>query len=100
MHLADLIADAGHVEFFRLEVVAHEPGNLADEKDHLGELRRGKLMEVLDSFVYFWNDEDPGESGIVLQEDLAASGFSNQVAALAEACVEFEGHRFKKGLVR
>lgn len=63
VHLADNVANAGDVEFFRLEVVADELRDLPDEQDDFS----GQLVEIFDSFFDCGDDEEPGESGVVFR---------------------------------
>ena len=92
VHLPDDVTDAGDVEFGGLKVVGEEEGGVADELGDGGELLRGELMEVFDVFIDLGDDEEPGEEGVVLEEDLAAVAVSEEVAAGGEAGMEGEGH--------
>lgn len=72
VHLPDLIADAGDVEFVWLEMVGNE---LADLANGLGDFEvgfRGQLVEVFCAF-HFWHEDDPREKGAVFQEHAAAA---------------------------
>lgn len=93
VHLADNVANAGNVEFFRLEVVADELRDLPDEEGDFGEVVGGELVEIFDSFFDCGDDEEPGESGVVFQEDLAATTGADEMSAFFQARMEFKCHR-------
>ena len=71
MHLTNDIANAGDVEFFRFEVITHEAGDLTNEEYDFGKFISRELMEIFNSLFDLRNNEDPGEGGVVLEENPA-----------------------------
>lgn len=73
VHLADDVSDAGDIKFVGFEVVGNEGGNLTQEKEDFRKLMGLQLVEIFDPFFDFRHDEEPGEGGIVFEEDLTGS---------------------------
>lgn len=73
VHLAHDVSNAGDIEFFAFEVVAHELRNLANEEDDFRKLISRKFMEVFNVIVGFGDDEEPGKSRVILEKNPASS---------------------------
>ena len=92
VHLPHLIADAGDVEFFRLEMTGDESGDGADDVHHFVVDVGRELVEVFDAGD-FGDNEEPGKQGVVLEQHAAAAEAAEFVAAGGKAGVEGEvGH--------
>lgn len=91
VHLPDLIADAGDVEFVWLEMVGKELAHLADGLGDFVVGFRGQLVEVFCAF-HFWHEDDPREKGAVLQEHAAAAEGADFKTARCQPWMKLKCH--------
>ncbi len=88
VHLTNLIADAGDVKLFRLEVLREEARDITNQDGDLKETFERKLMKVFDTLLDLGDDKNPGEEGIVLEEDKAIVAATQWVSSCRESGME------------
>jgi hypothetical protein len=92
VHLADLVADAGDIEFGGAKMIVHEFGGGADKRHDFVVVAWWELMEVLDLVADFWHDEDPRKDRVVFEQDLAAISAAQWKCSGSETGMKSEGH--------
>ena len=93
VHLAHHVADAGDVEFFRLEVIGDEDRYFADDGSDLIVAPGTELVQVFD--IGFGNDEEPGKNSVVFEQNVTVADESDRVGTGCEPGMEGECHELE-----
>ena len=93
VELRDEVADGGDVDFMRGEFFFDEVGHLPDGEHDGGKVVGVEMVELGEVFRDFGDENEPGEKGVVFEEDSASSEGAEVESASGETGVELEGHR-------
>lgn len=99
VHLPDLVADAGDIEFFRRKVAGDKFADLSHRAHDLEVLVGLELVQILNA-VDLGDKQQPREQRVVFQEQAATAKPPDFEAACREAWMEFKCHATKEAEFR